>query len=87
VDRFAACFEGLEDPRSGNAALHDFHSFLIIALCTVLCGGQGGQGHSILITSGPAICQGAIEVHGVAPERIGDVADVIEPQDVEGEAA
>jgi predicted transposase YbfD/YdcC len=41
LDRFAACFEDLEDPRSGNAALHDFHSLLFIALCTVLCGGQG----------------------------------------------
>jgi predicted transposase YbfD/YdcC len=41
LDRFAACFEDLEDPRSGNAALHDFHALLIIALCAVLCGGQG----------------------------------------------
>jgi predicted transposase YbfD/YdcC len=41
LDRFAACFEHLDDPRSGNAALHDFHALLIIALCTVLCGGQG----------------------------------------------
>jgi predicted transposase YbfD/YdcC len=41
LDRFAACFEDLEDPRTGNAALHDFHALLIIALCTVLCGGQG----------------------------------------------
>ena len=41
LDQFAACFEDLEDPRSGNAALHDFHALLIIALCTVLCGGQG----------------------------------------------
>lgn len=41
LERFAACFEDLEDPRSGNAALHDFHTLLIIALCTVLCGGQG----------------------------------------------
>jgi predicted transposase YbfD/YdcC len=41
LDRFAACFEDLEDPRSGNAALHDFHTLLFIALCTVLCGGQG----------------------------------------------
>jgi len=41
LDRFAACFEDVEDPRSGNAALHDFHTLLIIALCTVLCGGQG----------------------------------------------
>jgi predicted transposase YbfD/YdcC len=41
LDRFVACFEDLEDPRSGNAALHDFHALLIIALCAVLCGGQG----------------------------------------------
>ena len=41
LERFAACFEDLEDPGSGNAALHDFHTLLIIALCTVLCGGQG----------------------------------------------
>jgi predicted transposase YbfD/YdcC len=41
LDRFAACFEDLDDPRSGNAALHDFHTLLIIALCAVLCGGQG----------------------------------------------
>ena len=41
LDRFAACFEDLPDPRSGNAALHDFHTLLIIALCMVLCGGQG----------------------------------------------
>jgi hypothetical protein len=41
LDRFAACFEALEDPRTGNAALHDFHSLLMIALCAVLCGAQG----------------------------------------------
>jgi hypothetical protein len=41
VEQFAGCWEGLEDPRSGNAGLHDFHELLMIALCTVLCGGQG----------------------------------------------
>src|SRR5271167_2635799 len=41
LDQFSACWEGLEDPRSGNAALHDFHELLIIALCAVLSGGQG----------------------------------------------
>ena len=41
MDRFATCFEDLEDPRTGNAALHDFHTLLFIALCSVLCGGQG----------------------------------------------
>ena len=41
LDQFVACFEGLEDPRTGNAGLHDFHELLMIALCAVLCGGQG----------------------------------------------
>lgn len=41
LDEFGSCWEGLEDPRKGNAALHDFHELLLIALCSVLCGGQG----------------------------------------------
>lgn len=41
LEQFASCWEGLADPRSGNAALHDFHELLMIALCCVLCGGQG----------------------------------------------
>ena len=41
MDRFTACWEGLDDPRTGNAGLHDVHELLVIALCTVLCGGQG----------------------------------------------
>lgn len=41
MEEFAACWEGLDDPRTGNAELHDFHELLVIALCSVLCGGQG----------------------------------------------
>jgi hypothetical protein len=41
LEQFGCCWEGLEDPRSGNAGLHDFHEMLMIALCCVLCGGQG----------------------------------------------
>src|ERR1700690_4322282 len=41
LDQFVTCFEGLEDPRTGNAGLHDYHEMLVIALCTVLSGGQG----------------------------------------------
>jgi predicted transposase YbfD/YdcC len=37
---FWACFSGLEDPRSGNAVRHDLSELLVIALCTVLCGGE-----------------------------------------------
>ena len=40
-NRFSSCFEGLTDPRTGNATLHDFHTLLVIALCAMLGGGQG----------------------------------------------
>src|SRR5882757_5591347 len=40
MDAFEACFAELEDPRTGNASLHNLYEILIIALCTVLCGGQ-----------------------------------------------
>src|SRR3954470_11554733 len=43
MDRFIACFDGLEDPRSGNAGRHDLLEILMIALCTVLCGGQSAM--------------------------------------------
>jgi hypothetical protein len=39
-EAFASCFEGLEDPRTGNAGRHELLEILMIALCTVLCGGQ-----------------------------------------------
>jgi predicted transposase YbfD/YdcC len=40
MEGFAAVFEDLDDPRTGNAARHDLLEILLIALCTVLCGGQ-----------------------------------------------
>ena len=40
MEAFAACFEGLDDPRNGNAERHDLLELLMIAFCTVLCGGQ-----------------------------------------------
>ena len=40
---FGACWEGLEDPRTGNATLHDLHDLLMIALCSVICGGENAM--------------------------------------------
>src|ERR1035437_1609402 len=37
---FRDCFSGVEDPRTGNARRHDLQELLLIALCTVLCGGE-----------------------------------------------
>lgn len=39
MEEFAHLFEGLEDPRDDNVR-HDLHDILIIALCTILCGGE-----------------------------------------------
>jgi len=40
MEWFAECFEDLDDPRSGNAGLHDLLEVLFTALCAVLSGGQ-----------------------------------------------
>ena len=40
MDGFAACFADLSDPRTGNAARHDMLEMLVIALCSVLTGGE-----------------------------------------------
>ena len=40
MEGISDCFEDLADPRTGNAGRHDLIDILVIALCTVLCGGQ-----------------------------------------------
>jgi len=40
LEKCIECGDGLEDPRTDNAALHDFHEILIIAISTILSGGQ-----------------------------------------------
>jgi predicted transposase YbfD/YdcC len=40
MEGFRSIFAALEDPRTGNAQRHDLHEILVIALCTVLCGGE-----------------------------------------------
>jgi DDE_Tnp_1-associated/Transposase DDE domain len=39
MEGFVACFAELEDPRDENAR-HDLHEMLLIAFCTILCGGE-----------------------------------------------
>ncbi len=39
MDEFETCFSDLEDPREANAR-HDLLEILVIALCTMLCGGE-----------------------------------------------
>jgi len=40
MDEVEDIFDELEDPRTGNAKRHPLHEIVLIALCTVLCGGE-----------------------------------------------
>lgn len=40
MEGFRLIFADLEDPRTGNARRHDLHEILVIALSTLLCGGE-----------------------------------------------
>lgn len=55
-----ACWDELDDPRSGNAGLHDFHELLFIALCSVLCGGQGAVDMALFARSKESFLRGIL---------------------------
>ena len=65
LDQFMSCWEGLEDPRGGNATLHDLHELLVIALCAVLCGGQGAVDMALFAKAKEPFFRGFLELkHG-----------------------
>lgn len=69
LDEFAMCWEGVEDPRSGNAALHDFHELLMIALCAVLCGGQGAVDMALFAKSKEPFLRGFLKLANGLPSH------------------
>lgn len=69
MDRFAACWEDLDDPRDGNAERHDFHELLMIALCTVLCGGQGGVDMEIFAREKEPFLRGLLKLEKGLPSH------------------
>ena len=69
MDRFIECWEGLEDPRGGNASLHDFHEILVIALCSVLCGGQGSVDMALFAKSKETFLRGFLELENGVPSH------------------
>ena len=69
LDQFSACWEGLEDPRSGNAGLHDFHELLVIALCTVLCGGQGAVDMALFAKAKEPFPRGFLKLENGVPSH------------------
>ncbi len=69
LEEFATCWEELEDPRSGNAALHDFHELLIIAFCAVLCGGQGAVDMALFAKSKEPYLRGFLKLANGLPSH------------------
>jgi DDE_Tnp_1-associated len=66
VEAFVACFEDLEDPRTGNAGLHDLPEILLIALCTVLSSGQAAVDMAISAREKQALLRELLKLeHGL----------------------
>jgi len=69
LEQFSACWEGLEDPRSGNAGLHDFYELLMIALCAVLCGGQGAVDMAVFAEAKEPFLRGFLKLENGVPSH------------------
>src|SRR5271169_3766661 len=69
LDRFIECWEGLDDPRTGNAGLHDFHEILAIAMCAVLCGGQGAVDMGLFAESKEPFLRGFLRLENGVPSH------------------
>jgi predicted transposase YbfD/YdcC len=69
LDQFVACFEGLKDPRTGNAGLHDLHELLMIALCTVLSGGQGATHMAAFAVAKEPFLRGFLKLENGLPSH------------------
>src|SRR5271156_4770213 len=63
------CWEALEDQRSGNAALHDFHELLMVALCAVLCGGQSAVDMALFAKAKEPFLRGFLELANGLPSH------------------
>ena len=69
MEAFAACFAELDDPRTGNAELHDLYEILFIALCTVLCGGQTAVDMDIFARAKESFLRGYLKLEKGLPSH------------------
>jgi hypothetical protein len=69
VEQFIACFKDLDDPRTGNAALQDFHELLLIARCTVLCGGQSAVDMALFAQAKERFLRGFLKLENGLPSH------------------
>ena len=56
-------------PATGNAALHDFHEILAIAMCAVLCGGQGSVDMGLFVKSKEPFLRGFLKLDNGVPSH------------------
>jgi predicted transposase YbfD/YdcC len=64
-----SCFDGLPDPRTGNAGRHDLLEMLVIALCTVLSGGENCTDMARFARAKLAFLRGFLKLEHGAPSH------------------
>ena len=69
MEGFAACFADLDDPRTGNAARHKMLEMLVIALCSVLTGGDDCTDMAAFAETKLAFLRGFLELKHGAPSH------------------
>ena len=69
MGEFVACREELDDPRTGNAALHDFHELLVIAFCAVVCGGQSAVDMALFARAKEPFLRGFLKLQNGLPSH------------------
>jgi hypothetical protein len=67
LEEFIEFWEGLEDPRRGNAGLHDFREILAMAMCAVLCGAQGSVDMGLFAKSKEPFLRGFLKLENGVP--------------------
>ncbi len=70
LEQFSGSWEGLEDPRSGNASLRDFHELLVFALCAVSCGGQGAVDMALFVKAKEPFLRGFLKLENGLPSAV-----------------
>jgi hypothetical protein len=76
LEKCIACRDGLDDPRTWDAAPHDFHGILIIAMCAVLRGFQGSVDMGLFAKSREPFLGGFLKLaHGVPSHDTPELAE------------
>ena len=69
MEAFGACFEELEDPRTGNAGRHDLLDIMMIALCSTLCGGPTALDMAEFVRAKEAYLRGFLNLANGLPSH------------------